>query len=329
MPDKIYIIGAGAIGSLVGSFLTRKLGKEKIVLVDVDQEHINAVKKNGLKVFDKGTKSPQIETFDINIVTADEVDKTKLENVILATKSYSNEEALKGLNKDIPLLVLQNGYDERLDEFPNMIRGVEFGFACQIKEPGYVFNAVKGKYVFGTSTGLSIAVANWAAIFNESGIKVDMKENIDGYLWSKLLINSALNPVSALKKCSFKELIETDESRQLFKTLYTESYPVVKRKSDEINQKLGSFIGPPNIANWLFKKPAMSDFLLKKIADKFGEVESSMLQDVRKNRPTEIDYINGAIIKLAKQYGIETPKNEWISEQVKKLHPTKSLIGMN
>ena len=71
----------------------------------------------------------------------------------------------------------------------------------------------------------------------------------------------------------------------------------------------------------------MSDFLLKKIADKFGEVESSMLQDVRKNRPTEIDYINGAIIKLAKQYGIETPKNEWISEQVKKLHPAKKQIA--
>lgn len=317
MSDKIYIIGAGAIGSLIGSGLTRKFGKKAIVLVDVDLEHINAINKFGLKIFDQGGKDSHLETLDINIVTGDSIDKSKLENVILATKSYSNEEALKGLRKDIPLLVLQNGYDERLNEFPNAVRGVEFGFACKVKEPGYVFNAVKGKYVLGGLSGLTTAVANWAAILNESGIKADMKDDIDGFIWSKLLINASLNPVSAIKKCSFKKLIECDESRELFKKLYTESYPVVKRKVDELNQKLGSFIGPPNIANWLFKKPGPSDFILKRIADKFGEVESSMLQDVRKNRPTEIDYINGAIIKLAKQYGIETPTNEWIFEEIK------------
>jgi 2-dehydropantoate 2-reductase len=215
--------------------------------------------------------------------------------------------------------VLQNGYDERLDEFPNAIRGVEFGFACKIKEPGYVFNAVKGKYVMGRSAGMTTHVADWAAMFNESGIKADMKENIDGYMWSKLLINSALNPVSAIKKCSFKELIETDESRNLFKALYIEGYPVVKRKADQINQKLGSFIGPPDVADWIFKKAGLSDFLLKRIAGKFGEVESSMLQDVRRNRPTEIDFINGAIIRLGKEYGIETPKNEWICNEVQKI----------
>ena len=65
MPHRIYIIGAGAIGSLVGSFLTKKFGMEKIVLVDVDEEHIKAVQKNGLKVFDKGCKSPKLETIDI------------------------------------------------------------------------------------------------------------------------------------------------------------------------------------------------------------------------------------------------------------------------
>ena len=49
--------------------------------------------------------------------------------------------------------VLQNGLDERLNEFTNATRGIEFGFACKIKEPGYVFNAVKGKYVMGRSAG--------------------------------------------------------------------------------------------------------------------------------------------------------------------------------
>jgi len=326
MSDTIYIIGAGAIGSLVGSFLTKKFGKERIVLVDVDEEHIAAIEKDKLKVLDKGAKRSKPEFVDVNIVNADQVDKSKLKNVILATKSYSNDQALKNLRKDIHMLVLQNGCDERIKQFPNAIRGIEFGFACQIKEPGYVFNAVKGKYVFGRSDGLTTQVADWAAIFNQAGIKTEIKDNIDGYLWSKLLINSALNPVSAIKRCSFQQLIQNDESRELFKKLYIEGYPVAKRKADQLDQKLGSFIGPPHLADWIFKKHGLSDFLLKRIAGKFGEVESSMLQDVRKDRPTEIDFINGQIINLGKEYGIETPENETIHRQIKKVTISKNCV---
>ena len=136
-----------------------------------------------------------------------------------------------------------------------------------------------------------------------------------------MLINSALNPLSAIKGCSFKNLIETRESRELFKELYIEGYPIVKRKSKELKQKLGSFLGPPNIVNRIFKNQRLSDFVLKRVAGKFGEVESSMLQDIRRNRQVEIDYINGVVIKLGKDYGIETPKNNWIYKEVKKLEP--------
>jgi 2-dehydropantoate 2-reductase len=115
--------------------------------------------------------------------------------------------------------------------------------------------------------------------------------------------------------------MENRESRELFKELYKEGYPIVKIKSNESKQKLGNFLGPPNIVNWIFKNQRLSDFVLKGVAGKFGEVESSMLQDVRRNRQVEVDYINGVVIKLGKEYGIETPKNNWIYKEVKKLEP--------
>ncbi len=321
MSKKTYILGAGAIGGLIGARLTQKFGRENVILIDTDEEHIKAISDKGLRLFDKGRKNPQIEKIDVNIGTPDRVNKNRIENVILATKSYSNTQALEGLHNIIPLLVLQNGYDQRISQFPNAVKGVEIGFACQVKEPGLIYNAVKGKYVLGNSAPFSRAVANWAKLLNKATVKAEIKPNIDGYLWSKLLINSALNPISAIKGYSFKKLIETHETRQLFKELYIEGYPIVKRKSEELKQKLGSFLGPPPIVNWIFQHQKLSDYILNKVADKFGKVESSMLQDIRRNRKTEIDYINGAIIQLGKDYGIETEKNIRIYDQLKNMEP--------
>lgn len=316
---KIYVIGTGAIGGLVGGRLTKCFGRDNIILIDTDEEHVKAVIDKGLRIYDKGHPHPHLESIDVDIRTPDKVSKELFENVILATKSYSNDSALEGLNKDVRILVLQNGYDRRIERYPNAVRGIEFGFACHIEESGFIFNAVKGKYVLGSNSGINQSVHNWAKLLNHAQIKAQPKNNIDGFLWSKLLINSSLNPVSAVKDYSFKKLIDTTESRELFTDLYKEGYPIVKRKVRQLNQRLGSFIGPPNIVNWIFQNRRLSDFVLKKIADKFGEVQSSMLQDIRASNPTEIDYINGAIIELGREYGIETPKNNWIYDQVQEM----------
>ena len=177
MNNKITVIGTGAIGGLVGGYLTRKFGKENVLLIDTDEEHVKAINDNGLKIYDEGQKHPHLETIDVNITRADGIDKKMLDNVILATKGYSNEIALKGLKKEISILVLQNGYDEKLSEFPNAVRGVEFGFACKVDELGSVFNAVKGKYVLGSSKGIDKDVQSWAQLLNSAGIKAETKVN--------------------------------------------------------------------------------------------------------------------------------------------------------
>lgn len=321
MSKKIYIIGAGAIGSLVGSYLTKKLGKENIVLVDIDEEHIKNIRDKGLRIFDKGQKNPQLQKLqiiDVDITTPDKINKENLEKVILSTKSYSNDKALKGLREKTEILVLQNGYDERLNKFSNSVRGIEFGFACQVKEPGYIFNAIKGKYILGSLNGVNERVWEWADILEKSGIRTKITNNLQGYLWSKLLINSALNPVSAIKRYSFREIIENEESRELFKELYREGYPIIERKVEEFEERLGAIIGPPNLINSLFKHKKLSDFVLNLVAKKFGEVESTMLQDIRKGKQTEIDYINGVIINLGRTYSIKTPVNNWIYDEIKK-----------
>ena len=313
MGGEICIIGAGAIGGLVGSRLTKKYGTGKVVLVDTDKRHVRAIEKNGLRVYDKSAKKPRLETIPVNITTDDKIDKSEFEKVILATKSYSNDRALEGLPSEANILVLQNGFDERTAAFANSVRGVEFGFGCKVTEPGFILNTTKGKYFLGNLSGSCDKADEWAGTLNDAEVNCRVKSNIDGYLWSKVLINSALNPVTALYGLTFKQLVQSKTARYLFKALYIEGYPVVKKKCG----KLGSVIAPPGLTSWLLGRKVLSDVVLKAIGAKYGEIESSMLQDIRNNRQTEIDFINGQIIKLAENYNIKTPLNIRMYRQLK------------
>lgn len=332
MIKKIYVIGAGAIGSLIGGYLTQTYGKNNVCLVDIDREHVDAIRKNKLRINNQGKQ----QEIDVNILFPDEVNKKDLEHVILSTKAYSNQEVLSYLQDSMNILILQNGYDENLEKLPNAVRGIEFGFACQVKQPGLIYNAVEGRYVLGKlNQKIDSDVDFWQETFNQpgiwnetlslSGIPTETTSNIEAYLWSKLLINSALNPVSAITGYSLKAIVENKDSRKLFTDIYRESYAVVKKKT----AKLASFIGPPKLINRLFKYPSLSKFALSLVAKKFGDVESSMLQDVRKGRKTEIDYINGIIINLGKQFSIETPLNNQIYSLVKEIEQGKEISPQN
>ncbi|MBU3907442.1 MAG: ketopantoate reductase family protein [Nanoarchaeota archaeon] len=320
MVEKIHIIGAGAIGGLIGGYLTEKLGKEHIVLIDKNEEYVENIKKNKLNIIDYGNTEKLIHLIDVNIKMPDEIDKGELENVILSTKSYSNDEVLKYLDervKDINFLILQNGYDrETIKKLPNAIRGVEFGFACQVEEDGLIRNAIKGKYIIGRlDKKPDSEIDFWTWMLNKGGIKAEKTNNLEGDLWSKLLINSALNPVSAITGYSLREIIKDKDSRNLFMDIYKEGYPIVKKDV----KKLGNLIGSPGLINRVFKYSKLSNAILNQVSRKFGDVESSMLQDVRKGRKTEIDYINGEIILLGTEYSIPTPLNDEIYSMIKQI----------
>jgi len=320
MLKKIHIIGSGAIGGFVGAHLTKRFGKKSIILVDSDEEHVKAIRDKRLRILDHGKKENQYQEVDVNIVTHDEIKKENLESVIISTKSYSNDESLKGLRTEVDMLVLQNGYDERIERFGNAVRGIEFGFACKVQAPGAIFNAVKGRYVLGISEKEPNQRAmDWSKLLNFAGIGNKTTNKLNGYLWSKLLINSALNPLTAIRDYSFKELMDDPKTRTMFTRLYREGYPIAKRQAEESGEKLGSFMGPPGLVNYIFKHTRLSNVVLSQVAKKFGNVESSMLQDIRKGRQTEVDYINGEIIRLGKEYGIKTPFNAHVSSSVKKL----------
>ncbi len=317
--QNIYILGAGAIGGLIGGYMTKRFGKQNIILIDNDKEHVETIRENRLKIKDLGNeKIKETQSIDVNIIYPQEIinSSKKLENIILSTKSYSNDETLELLSRAEKILILQNGYDEKLDEFNDAARGIEFGFACQVKEPGFIYNAVKGGYILGKlNKKIDFDSHFWNYLLNKGGIDSKLTDNLSEYMWSKILINSALNPVSAITGYSFKEIIDDSRSKQLFIDLYREGYPIVKKKAGQLRK----FESSPALMNFAFKFPKIASLGLKKSAEKFGAVESSMLQDIRKGNPTEIDDINGQIIKLGRAYGIESPLNKNIYNLIKKI----------
>jgi len=323
--QRIYILGAGAMGCLVGASLVKTFGREQVILIDVDEAHVRAIRDRGLRVFTKGRPHTGVETLSISAATPNGIRKADMEHVILATKAYSNAEALAGLRRDTSLLVLQNGYDERLDPFRNAVYGVENGFSCQVTEPGCIFSAARGRFVLGVRTGLDLRATEWAARLNKAGIAATVTCEIDGWLWGRLLIASAFGPATVLRRSLPREAIACRQTRRLVKGLLAEGLMIVQRKLGEIGQKLRGLPVPPPAMNLALPSEVLSRAVLWILAD--GACETAMLQDVCRDRPTEIDYINGAIVRLAARYGLRVPQHERICTQIRMLRPPEKTFA--
>lgn len=131
-------------------------------------------------------------------------------------------------------------------------------------------------------------------MFKSCDINTEIYENIQEVIWNKLFINMSLNSVTAVLQCKVGYLHESNDASQIIKMILSEAVDVATTD--------GTF----------FNKDEVIQKVEKHIQDDFYDVVTSMNQDVINKRITEIDHINGAVVKAAEEYGIQTPYNEFI-----------------
>lgn len=167
--------------------------------------------------------------------------------------------------------------------------------------PGHVRHAGKGDTLIGRPDGRVLgAVRDVAGLLTRCGLDTKVSKDIDSVVWGKLIVNAGINALTAVTRLGNGALIEYDEPRQIMRTAVQEAVKVIKRKRvklayDDPIQKVESVCRATS-----------------------GNV-SSMLQDILNCRRTEIDYINGAIVRQAKALGIATPINEALTGLVRTL----------
>ena len=296
---NIIVLGAGAIGSLYGA----KLSKLNDVTLIARKEHANNINKNGLKIMGLENKTYKLK--------ADKEIKRIESNtlILLTTKVYDSKKAINDIKnlikKDTTILCLQNGlYSENVvknivGKKCLVLRAVtNFGAAFLkpgvIKYNNYSYTAIeknKKTKIFARHASERVRKLTRsqliAKIFVDCGLNGYVSDNIKTAMWKKLIMNCVLNPITAILKIENNGI--ADERLNPLKKLIVDECLKVAEK-DGVNFNI--------------------DFV-KEINETFENSRniSSMYQDLTKGNHTEIDYLNYAVVKLGKKYGIKCPVN--------------------
>lgn len=303
---KIAVIGAGAMGSLFGAYLHS--GGNEVTLVDVWADHVENINRNGLVVYREDGPA----TFRVPAVT-DPGALGVMDLVIIFVKSYHTADAVrnaKNLFADGTLvLTLQNGMGNAeviTSEAGNVtvIAGTT-SHGGTVLAPGRVRHAGRGETVIGAVSGPGSPGAV-AAEFSRCGIETRVSDNISSLLWGKLLVNVGINPLTAILGVTNGRLVEMESTLDLMGLLVEEGEAVARA--------LGVDLPYPDALG-----------KVRSIALATGENRSSMLQDMDYRRPTEIDHINGAVVREGKKAGVPTPYNRMVSLMIRAVEEKRKL----
>ncbi len=295
---KIAIIGAGAMGCLYGSFLAA--GNE-LTMIDVSKECIDTINRDGLCIEAGGELK---YTRAAGCISGECTGKMDL--VIIFVKTIYSVDALT-MNRDIIddhtiLVSLQNGAgnDRLLKKFiPSdqiVIGNSEHNSVYT--GPARVRHSGSGITRIGSLVGNTQAVKTVFDVFSRAGIQTSCIDNIQKIIWKKLMVNLAYNPLTAILDIPIGDTWKNENCRQLLKMLLEEALMVAEAD------------GTPLDHDEVFSE-------IEKIAEKLGSGYTSMHQDIANRRMTEIDQINGAVVKQAELLGLDVPYNRMISSLIR------------
>lgn len=280
--QKIFILGAGSIGSTYGALLSRR---NDVTLIG-RQAHVDAINKDCL------TLSGDVNyRFFVKAETAiKEIQKDTL--IILTTKAYDVVNAVLSikplLRKDATILVLQNGLgikemvtDIVRDE-AQVVRGL-VTLAAEFFKPGKIAFWQGETILEATKTSERIA-----RVFNECGLKTIISNDMQEEIWKKLIVNCVVNPLTALLQVRNNEIM-VDSLKEIRHKIIQECIAVGKAEGIRFESNL-------------------EECTERKITSYRNY--SSMCQDVMKQKKTEIDFLNAKIVELGRKHGVPTPVNE-------------------
>ena len=293
------MIGAGAMGSLFGGLLTR--AGEEVWLVGNRKEQIDPICSVGLTFEEKG----KLQIIPMN-ATSDVTSVGKADLVIFFVKTYDTERAVSDAlvleKEDTTFLTLQNGLGNeevicRKIDRKKVMLGVT-GHGATWIGPGHIRHAGWGKTLIGElDHRMTDRVARMKQMFCNAGIDTEASLNIHDHVWGKLLVNVGINALTALTGFKNGQLLDYPESVRLMEKLVIEASEVARGKGIHLEED-----------------PIEK---VRKAIEATKENRSSMGQDFDRRQKTEIDAINGAVVREAQPLGIPVPFNQAVTDLVK------------
>lgn len=287
MPINILVMGAGAVGCYYGGMLA--LAGHQVTLV-ARQKHVRVLKQEGL-LFESAHFTGRISVQ----ASLSSEDAASANLVLFSVKSGDTESAGRALAAHLihgtPVLSLQNGIDnaERLSTILQapVIPAVVY-VAVEMAGPGHLRHHGRGELVIGPSPDSE----RIATALSEAEIPTTVSPEVASALWEKLIINCAFNALSAIPHLCYGELIQQTGVFDAMKDVILEGLAVARAAGVEIRRDL--------------QQAALN------IAESMATQYSSTAQDLLAGKPSEIDHLNGYVVRKGQELGIPTPANRML-----------------
>jgi 2-dehydropantoate 2-reductase len=292
---RVCIVGCGAVGSLFAANLAQ-LEDVEVWAYDLAREHVDAINASGLRLSGAGEVVGRMRA------TADAAELPPCDFGIVATKAMHTGSAAAATAHAFAggsVASVQNGVgnEEAIAEHvAHVIRGTTFP-AGRVLEPGHVQWDVKGDTTLGPfepSPAAQEEIGRLAEACTRAGLPTEAVADARGPQWRKVIFNAATNPVGALTGLTHGRVCEDPKLRALVSRLVDEGKAVAAAQEvvlDADPEELIDHAARPDVAY---------------------DHKASMLQDVEARRATEVDYLNGGIVRFGRELGVPTPLNEAI-----------------
>ncbi|AFM40134.1 ketopantoate reductase [Desulfosporosinus acidiphilus SJ4] len=305
---KVLVIGLGALGTAYSCFLS--LAGHEVTGVG-RPAILDKIRNNGVKV--TGIWGEHSAKLSGMVSEVAELDRDQFEMIIVTVKTFATEEIAKNISHlvgdNTHVFLLQNGYGNfesaanYISEDRIILGRVIFG--AELVAPGEsIVTVIADDVVLGSPKNLipHEFLDEYAGIFTKAGIPTKSSLEIMKYIWGKIIYNSALNSLGAIFEVSYGQLAEEPITRDLMNKIIEEIFNLFKARGI--------------VTFWSDAQSYLENFYQNLIPPTSAH-HASMLQDIQSGRRTEIESLNGAVVKLAHESGVSVPTNEIIVSMVK------------
>ena len=313
---KTLIIGMGALGGLIAARL-RAAGLP-VWLAARDAEQADRLRASGLRVTGMGS-AVNVQATAIAPLDAYAA-HDGFELVVLATKAHDAIEAAPKLSlllgPNATLLPIQNGGVPQMlgDRLGNCVLGGLSNLGATMEAPGIYEQRNAGHLLIGELAGGESERTERVRCWLDRAVEVRATRNLRGAVWSKLLVNCSVTTIGAIAGGTMREYMASPSGSELFNRTYDEALQVALATGAQPETMLVEPIPPGWRAAGIASEERNT--WIAKVLTAYGDVTSSMFQDIRRGRRTEIEFINGYVIKMARQFGFDAPINAAIVETV-------------
>jgi 2-dehydropantoate 2-reductase len=286
-------MGAGGVGGCLGALLAKA---DNDVWLITRGDHLEAIRADGLKLI-----RPK-EEFVVEVNATDNLAQVGPVDLVLFTvKNFHNRQIISALRPlighETSVLTLQNGVEshEQLGAVlgSQIVLPGAFWGSSQIQSPGVIAEAVEARISFGeVDEAESLRALDFRKMFRSSGIDTELSPDPMQVLWRKFIVLSAAAGITAAAQTRIKELLQYADARKMFSDAMAEALNVGLAKGINLPEDL--------VETSLEFMDGLPDF------------QNTMHADYENGRPTELDALSGAVVRIGKQVGVQTPVHNFL-----------------